>query len=748
MGETAGRTPEPTRPRTLQSHLLVLTLVTLAPMILVGMMAVALVGQRERAVFERGASERTLALSTALDTELMGYAHSLRLLGASPNVDAARLPAFYEEIARTLPTQPDWASVSLFLPSGQRLLDSSRPLGGTLPAIHERASFEEAVRSGEPTVGNLFEHGDRHQFTVRVPVVRDGRVAFVVSAMVEPRSILEILRHQRIPDDWVAVVVDGNHRFVARTMNADESVGQLASESLRRALGDGPEGWFHGETLEGAEVYTPFITSPFSRWSVAIGIPAAAVESGAARAMAMLALGVVVALLIALLLASVLGRRISEPIASLAAAATAIGSGVAVPPRDDGNVSEVRDVGRALAAAADAVREREQALRAADRAKDEYLAMLGHELRNPLSAVASAAHVLRVAGGDGPAGRASAVIVRQVEHMTRIIDDLLEVSRVTTGKMSLSRRPLDLAEIVTSVLATLRASGRCDAHDVRLEVEPVWVDADEARIEQIVTNLVVNALKFTPPPGRIDVRVQRRGEVAVLEVSDTGVGLSAELLPAVFDLFVQGDQALDRSAGGLGIGLTLVRRLAELHGGRATAASAGPGRGARFTVSLPAIEPVARSADGTPAVGAAPKRPRVLIVEDNVDAREAIEEALGLDGYEVVGAADGPAALALVDGVAAGTVPPDVVLIDIGLPGLDGFEVARRLRGGPHGERLLLIGLSGYGQAEARRRAADAGFDDYLTKPVAPDELMRVIESPRIARRPATMSTTPEAKKA
>jgi len=246
------------------------------------------------------------------------------------------------------------------------------------------------------------------------------------------------------------------------------------------------------------------------------------------------------------------------------------------------------------------------------------------------------------------------------------------------------------------------------------------------------------------------VGVHRRGDGAVLEVVDTGVGLSPELLSRVFDVFVQGDHSLDRSSGGLGIGLTLVRRLAELHGGRATAASDGPGRGACFTVSLPAIAAplrasatVATAARPSAAVAAparAARRERVLIVEDNADTREALQEALALDGYEVFASADGRTALDV-----ARREQPGVVVVDIGLPGLDGYEVAQRLRASANGDRLLLIGLSGYGQPEARRRATEAGFDAYLTKPVAPDELARVIEAGASGRDPADRRSVSEA---
>ena len=711
------------RVASLRAHLLLLTLGTLLPMVLIGLGGAALIAQRERAIFERGATERTRAVLTAVDTELSGHANSLQLLARSVSLEAADLRTFYDEVRRLLPAQPNWARVDLADPAGDRVLDTEYAFTSAVPPVVDRASFEEALRRARPVVSSLFIDGGVYHFAVRVPVIREGHVRYLLSAIVEPRAILELLTRQRLPSDWVGVVVDDKRRIVARTMNPEGTFGHLASESLQAALDRSAEGWSHGYTLEGAEVYTPHNRSGFSGWTVAFGIPAAAVEAGASRAMSMLALGVLLATGLAMLLAMAISRSISSPIASLAATARALGRGAPVRPPDAGSVAEVHEVSRALMDAAAAVREREDALRAADRAKDDFLAMLGHELRNPLSALSSAAQILqREAGEEGPSSRAAAVIHRQVQHMTRLVDDLLDVARVTTGKVRLAPRPLNLAEVVAGAVQVLRSAGRLDAHDLRIEAAPVWIAADEARLEQIVSNLVGNAVKYTPPGGRIDVRVLRRGTEAVLEVNDTGVGLSPELAPRIFDLFVQGDQSIDRAAGGLGLGLTLVQRLAEMHGGRVGAESEGPGRGTRFTVTLPAIAPPVE-ADTTPP----PPLPvgdgrRVLLVEDNDDAREVLRSALTLHGYEVFGSADGAAGLDTATAVDA-----EVAVVDIGLPGIDGYEVARRLRALPHGASLLLIAISGYGQPESRRRAFEAGFDEYVTKPVAPDVLAALI---------------------
>ena len=357
----------------------------------------------------------------------------------------------------------------------------------------------------------------------------------------------------------------------------------------------------------------------------------------------------------------------------------------------------------------------------ANRTKDEFLAMLGHELRNPLGAISSAAHVLsRTAGGNSASSRASEIIGRQVQHLARIVDDLLDVSRVVAGKVVLRVQPVDLGEIARRV-ATLHGGPVGARHVISVHTTPTWISADPTRLEQVLTNLLANAVKYTAAGGEITVGVRRDGDRAVLTVRDTGVGIRPELLPRVFDLFVQGDRSLERSAGGLGIGLTLVRQLVELHGGTVEAASAGPGRGSTFTVRLPILAAPPESRDAARPAAPGPAR-RVLVVEDNDDAREMLRNLLHLFGHEVHEACDGTSAIEQ-----ARRLRPDAALIDIGLPGIDGYEVARRIRADVPGARL--VALTGYGQPEDRERALAAGFDVHLVKPVDPEQLERLLSA-------------------
>ena len=356
-----------------------------------------------------------------------------------------------------------------------------------------------------------------------------------------------------------------------------------------------------------------------------------------------------------------------------------------------------------------------------NRAKDEFLAMLGHELRNPLGAIGSAVRVLdHLKGEDDAVSRACDVIVRQSAHLGRLVDDLLDVGRVVTGKILLERAPVDLADIVRRTAGTFTAAGKTQQHRLSVATEPAWVHADAVRVEQIVTNLLGNALKYTPAGGAIVVTVRTDGPHAILGVEDTGMGIAADLLPHIFDLFIQGDRGLDRAQGGLGIGLTLVQRLVSLHEGMIAATSAGPGRGSRFTVTLPAIPRPVRAPSAPRHAPPSPAR-RVLIIEDNDDSRDMLRQVLEHAGHEVHDAGDG---LQGVD--AALRLEPDFALIDVGLPELDGYEVAKRIRAQARPD-MVLVALTGYGLAEDRERAMAAGFDLHLVKPIDFDRLFDIL---------------------
>jgi len=357
-------------------------------------------------------------------------------------------------------------------------------------------------------------------------------------------------------------------------------------------------------------------------------------------------------------------------------------------------------------------------IRTSDLRKDEFLATLAHELRNPLAPISNSLQVLR-AGTDGPQLAASRdVIERQVAQLVHLVDDLLDVSRVSRGKLELRRRPVRLADVLSAAIETSRPAvdGRHHRLDVQLPGEEVWLDADLTRLAQVFANLLNNSAKYMEPEGTITVTGSVSAEDVVVSVRDTGIGIAPEMLPYVFDMFVQADRSLERAQGGLGIGLTLVRRLVELHHGSVIARSEGSGKGSEFVVRLPrASVPPDVVTEAPPAIPAqaslAPRR--VLVVDDNKDAVESLRLLLSIVGQTVATAHDGLDAIAEFERFA-----PDVVVLDIGLPGLNGYEVARRIRSSDAGRHVILVALTGWGQDEDRRRTLEAGFDHHLVKPV------------------------------
>ncbi|MBX3189986.1 MAG: response regulator [Labilithrix sp.] len=371
--------------------------------------------------------------------------------------------------------------------------------------------------------------------------------------------------------------------------------------------------------------------------------------------------------------------------------------------------------------------ERERAARqeaeAASRAKDEFFSVLGHELRNPLAPIKTALHLMRNLGDDAALERA--VIERQVDHLGRLVDDMLDVARVTRGKLELRRKAIELAVVVGNgvELASPLLDRRGHALVVDVPAAGLAVDGDPARLAQVVANLLTNAAKFTPIGGRVEMRARREGADVVLSVRDTGAGIAPELMPRLFEAFVQGERRLDRSQGGLGLGLAIVRGIVVAHGGSVSAKSDGAGKGSELVVRLPAFMPPADAPAEVRATGAAPKKRggrRVLVVDDNEDLALMLARALERSGHEVMTAYDGPTALAVAE-----TFLPEAALVDLGLPVMDGFEVARRLRALPRLGDIKLVAITGY--CGARDRSVEAGFDEHLVKPIGPPALERLI---------------------
>ncbi|MDR3405169.1 MAG: ATP-binding protein [Chthoniobacter sp.] len=433
----------------------------------------------------------------------------------------------------------------------------------------------------------------------------------------------------------------------------------------------------------------------------------------------------IVVMAMGLVAAYLLARRFTRPLRELTQAASRITEGdyeTAVPIKSadefgtlSANFNEMTTAIRTRRAERD---QAEEALRDADRRKDEFLAMLGHELRNPLSAIANAVRLWSVAGDDhGATELARSVIERQTGNLSRLVDDLLDVARITEGKIDLRKHPVDVSEAIRRAVEAARPFIDERRHELTLELDGaagIFVNADPTRLEQIITNLLTNAIKYTRKGGEIRIEARQEGREAVIIVSDTGVGIAPRMLPHIFELFAQGDRSLDRATGGLGIGLNLCRQLVELHGGTIFASSEGVGRGSTFTVRLPTISvPESTMLPEPPAHRESTGRQRrILLVDDNQDTVVSLARLLSLRGHEVATAFDGVAALKV-----AQEFQPDFLLLDIGLPGLDGYEVARRLRaeGFP---RTPIVAISGYAQEGDRIRSREAGFNYHFAKPV------------------------------
>ena len=382
----------------------------------------------------------------------------------------------------------------------------------------------------------------------------------------------------------------------------------------------------------------------------------------------------------------------------------------------------------------------EDALRQADRHKDEFLAMLAHELRNPLAPIRNAVHLMRMKPLQDPQMcLARDVIERQLSQLTRLVDDLLDVSRITRGKINLTRQPLKVSELIARAVETVEPiiQGRSQVLTVELPEQPPVVDGDCMRLTQAIANVLGNAAKYTDAGGSIVLQVCARARDVEIRVRDTGIGIPAEVLPKIFDLFTQLDQRMERPQSGLGIGLALVRRLVEMHGGSVSAHSEGAGRGSEFVICLPLMTPAVLPAVGDQLTAecqaARPQHRRILVADDNLDALESLAALLALNGHEVHRAQDGAAALQ-----AAMRHRPEVIFLDIGMPQMDGYEVARRIRAHEWGKELLLIAVTGWGQESDRQRSFAAGFDFHLVKPVDLEKLNQLLSKVSAADTAAT----------
>ena len=714
------------RNASLRSRLLVLGIVAILPIALLSIANLVYIAKGRQAELERSAMDTVRALSIAVDKEISTSIAAAEILATSQKLSANDLRGFYEDARQTLHRSSGWENVSLEDTSGRQVLNLRRPFGSPLPRAADPEDVERVVRTRKPVVTNLITApvAQDRRYVVRVPVMREDRVVYVLTVGSGPRHMREILDRQRVPPEAVVAILDRKGIVIARSRAHEESYARPASPSLLRMIGNQQEGFGITQTLENDDVYSAFMRSPVTGWIIAMGIPRATFDRPVIGAYAVISSAILISILLGIGASLLVARTITRPIHVLQELARGKRKPDDVPQIAIPELEEARNA--LIEAQADRekllARERELRMLAENtsRSKDEFLAMLGHELRNPLAAITAAVQVFGVRGAPEDKGQRQAVeiIERQARQLAHLLDDLLDMGRVLTGKIVLKRAPVEFGAIVRRALEHVTTATHV-RQQVHVETAPVWIDADENRIEQIVTNMLTNAIKYTPDTGTIWITLTREQEEAVLRVRDDGVGLDADLLPIVFDLFVQAGRTLERAQGGLGIGLTLVRRLTELHGGSVGVRSDGPGRGSEFEIRLPSVPGFASATK--PALQTTVQPRKVLVVEDNADARDMIRMLLTLRGHDVHAAPDGSTGVKV-----ALEIRPHVALVDIGLPGIDGYEVARNIRMRLDGE-IRLVAMTGYGLPEDRERARAAGFDEHIVKPVEEAELMRVI---------------------
>ena len=717
----------------MRSHLVILVVAVLLPLIVFAGIVLVALGRQQRAAVEKGAVETARALANAIDESLLASVKVLEALATSRTLDTGDLSAFHAEARRAVATQPGWYNVVLLSPDGRQLVNTTRAFGEPLVRVVDRASLDAVLTTRQSTAGDVVFGPIIQDFTfpVRVPVVQGDAVAYVLTASVQPASLLDVLRRQRIPETWVASVFDRNNRIAARTRSGEQFVGQLVSPEFVQLLGRGRrEGWAITHTLEGRPVYTAYARSATTGWGIGIGIPQESVDAPLARSLATFVGGGLALVLVALVAAIIVGRRITTPMAALSAAAKAFGEGGGLPAGSMPSVSEVEDVRRAFAEAATLVEKRAAEAEASNRAKDEFLAVLSHELRTPLNAVYGWARMLQTGGLEAAtASRALDVIVRQANAQVQLIDDLLDVSRVISGKMRLDIRSVDLKTVIESALDAVRPAATAKDIRLRAALDPHAgaVRGDPARLQQVVWNLVMNAVKFTPRGGRVEVTLDRaEGQIEIV-VRDTGRGISADVLPFIFDRFRQADSSSTRAHAGLGLGLALAKNFVELHGGTLTAHSDGAGKGATFVVSLPLAHSegaVPNAVPPPPAPAATLAGVRVLVVDDDEEALELATTIVAAAGGEVRGcrcASDGLNVLR--------DWRPDVLVSDIEMPGEDGYAFIRKVRALPAADagQTPAIALTAYGRSQDRTRSLSAGFNMHVPKPLDPDEFTAIV---------------------
>ena len=851
----------------IRSYLFVLTAAALLPLVVFSALITGVLWKTQQSAQDLRFSERVKGMSIALDRELLGSMRVLEILARSASLDTEDLAIFYARARRVRDQEKGWQTIILAEASGREVFDVRRPFGSPLRQRVDRATLQQAIRARRPIVSRLLEGPGPGEFRtfIGVPVASREGIQYVLLAELDAASWLSFLRTYPIAADATMTLLDQDGYIIAQTLENARWVGKPGAPDLRERSRESTLAAYRTTGLEGEPLYSAHSRSAVSGWTMATGVPVAAVNSVLWKSTLATAGGVVLAIALAGGLALLLSRRVARPITALARLSAALSGGTPPPPDEPGlRISEVDDVARVLHQAAadrrvnearfevlaqlapaglfqtdagggyvyvndqwcaitgisrqhatgagwvDALHEddrervtrhwddaiklqcdfsseyrlrpvggetrwvtaqarpvrnwrdavvshvglitdttdlkraaerREEFLQriqtarmvaeSASHAKDEFLGVVSHELRNPLNSIQLWLEVLRPRAGDHPQiARALEFIKRAADTQTKLIDDLLDVARIESGKLRMEVATVPLGPILTAAQDSVRlaVAAKGITLELKLEEGALAVTGDSGRLQQIASNLLSNAVKFTPKDGKIEVLLRRAGSHARVIVKDNGEGIAPEFLPHIFERFRQADASSSRTAPGLGLGLSIARQLVELHGGRIWAESAGNGNGATFFVDLPLAPAIAVLAE--PGEGGDDKPMtvvqglRLLVVEDEEGAREALAFLLRSAGARVATASSVRDALDLLD-----REPYDVMVSDIGMPGQDGYDLISQLRQRPrdHGGGTPSIALTAYAGVDNERRALSAGYQMHLAKPIRPSALTQAI---------------------
>jgi signal transduction histidine kinase/CheY-like chemotaxis protein len=731
----------------IRQQLRVLVLATAAPLLAFAAALVFWHSHAERELLEQEAVRSGTAAMASVDRELAGAVTGLQVLAASPALAAGDFRAFHAQ-ARAAVGIAGNSVIILYDRAGTRLVSTAVPYGTPVAARRDMSTLSAPFETGKPHITRLFVSETVKQPTlgIVVPVFVDGRVRYVLGAGLLSNRLSGLMRDSGLPREWPAAVLDQEGTIIART-SGPEYVGKkaLPANWERIARTSAQSGTFEGPSQEGRRGLIAFARSDASGWTTAMSVPLEAVNGRLYRSLALVAMAGLLVFALALFISWRVGDRIVRPVLALQRAAKAMERGL-FPELVSSGIAQFDALAASMREAAGQIREREERLsdslkqlqaaheelanaheqlRGEQGKKDQFIATLAHELRNPLAPIRTGIFVLQRSPPAEAAEKTLAMMDRQLAHMVRLIDDLLDVSRIARGKLVLQREDAVLQDIVLDACIAaeplIAQGGHTFTRDIQLG--PIWVNADRTRLAQVITNVLNNAAKFTPAGGSIHLKLSRCDGAAEIEVTDSGVGIPRHRLHDIFELF---SQVLDGTTGrepGLGIGLSLAKLLVELHGGSIEARSQGRGHGSTFVIRMPAVPAPGKATlqtRGQSQETAAPRR--LLVVDDNRDAAESLAALLSSLGHAVTVANDGTTAIAM-----ARNRRFDLVLLDIGMPGMDGFEVCRRLRAIGEYRSVPIVALTGWGAAGDRARSSEAGFSAHLVKPASLEELECVI---------------------